>query len=95
MLRFSRKRLVEVGYVYSHADELGALRLPSSSRRRSPGSRAKPRLRFDPDLALERLSGCSAGRTSEPAEAPSPRAPRRRRPPALGTNVELLPIRGR
>src|SRR5262245_34567361 len=42
-------------YVYRHAGDLGGVRLSSGPR---------ARLRFNPALALERLSVCSASRTS-------------------------------
>jgi hypothetical protein len=73
-------------FVYSHADELGAVRL---------GAGARPRLRFNRDLALERLNACSVGRQSEdaPARTVEPKQPRRRRA-SLGSGVDLLPIRG-
>lgn len=77
---------VQPGYVYEHADELGARRL---------GTGPRARLRFSLAEVVERLGACSAGRQSEPRE-PAPRAAsartRRRR---SGTSVELLPIRGR
>lgn len=79
VLRVSR------AFVYEHADELGAIPL---------GTGPKPRLRFDPEAALERLSGCSPGRRSVAAEAVSIGASGGQRSLALGTNVELLPIRG-
>lgn len=74
------------GYVYAHADELGARRL---------GSGPRARLRFSLAEIDERLSTCTAGRGSGSLE-PAPQAasrPRRRRP--MGTSAELLPIRGR
>jgi hypothetical protein len=77
---------VAPSYVYEHADQLGARRL---------GTGPKPRLRFSLSEVDERLSACSASRQSdEPISAPQA-ASRRRARPALGTNVELLPIRGR
>jgi hypothetical protein len=73
-------------YVYEHADELGAIPL---------GTGPKPRLRFNPDVALERLSACSASRTSEAPEPTRRSQTRSRRRAPMGTTVELLPIRGR
>jgi hypothetical protein len=77
---------VERAWVYEHAAELGAIPL---------GSGPRPRLRFNPQLALERLSTCVTGRKSEPAAdrmaTPKARLRARRR---SGTSVELLPIRG-
>lgn len=75
----------KVGYVYAHADELGAIRL---------GKGPKARLRFDPERALERLNVCTTGRRSEHPEPAQPSRSRARRSPASGTRVELLPIRG-
>lgn len=77
---------VDVSYVYDHALELGALRL---------GSGPKAPLRFDLDEALRRLSSCSASRRSPEPAAAQQAAPRRRSRARLGTNVDLLPIRGR
>jgi len=74
------------GYVYQHADELGARRL---------GSGPRARLRFSLAEIDERLSTCSASRESDSLK-PAPQAvsrPRRRR--TMGTSDELLPIRGR
>jgi hypothetical protein len=83
---------VSVGYVYEHAADLGALRLPPP---KNAGSRtSKPRLRFDLDEVKRRIS-CYPGRESGPPD-PAPQAalrPRRRH--RAGTNVDLLPIRER
>jgi hypothetical protein len=75
---------VERSYVYTHAEELGALRL---------GSGPRARLRFDLDEVRRRIS-CEVGRESEPPDTASQAASRRRRPRSMGTNVELVPIRG-
>jgi len=79
---------VDRGYVYEHASELGALRL---------GTGPKARLRFDLEDVRRRLSttSCSVGRESGAAEAAQQAPSRTRRRRRLGTNVELLPIRGR
>lgn len=74
------------GYVYAHADELGAIRL---------GSGPRARLRFDVADVLERLSTCSASRKSATPETAPRQASRRRARPTMGTSGELLPIRGR
>jgi hypothetical protein len=72
-------------WVYEHAHELEPLRL---------GTGPKARLRFDLERVLEALS-CSPSRGSLPPEPPAPAAKARcRRASALGTTVELLPIRG-
>jgi hypothetical protein len=71
--------------VYEHAYELQPLRL---------GTGPKARLRFDLERVLETLS-CSTSRGSLPSEPPASVPKRsRRRPPGMGTTVELLPIRG-
>lgn len=57
---------VSRGYVYAHADELGAVRL---------GSGPRPRLRFDVERSLERLTSL-AGKGSPPAETASVRGSR-------------------
>ena len=73
-------------YIYEHAGELGARRL---------GSGPRARLRFDLDDALERAMPCSADRESAPPSTAVVKPIRRRRQPSrLGTDVELLPIRG-
>lgn len=74
------------GYVYEHASELGARRL---------GNGPRARLRFSLAEIDERLNACSADRRSD---VPNPRQeaafrPRRRR--RMGTEPDLLPIRGR
>lgn len=71
-------------HVYSHADELGAVRV---------GVGPRPRLRFDPAVVADRLGGSasSAGRGAQsPTEAERPRRRRASRRP----EGELLPIRG-
>lgn len=71
-------------HVYTHADELGAVRV---------GAGPRPRLRFDPAIVNERLaaSASPAGRDAESAaEAARPRRRRSSRRP----DGELLPIRG-
>jgi hypothetical protein len=79
---------VDRGWVYEHADELGAVRL---------GSGPKARLRFDLEDVRRRLSAtaCSVGRESGSEQAAPPAGSRSRRRKAMGTSVELLPIRGR
>ncbi len=77
---------VDRGWVYAHADELGARRL---------GSGPRARLRFSVAEVDQRLTACYEGRESrlpDPAPQAGPRPRRRRR---MGTIVELLPIRGR
>jgi hypothetical protein len=76
---------VERSYVYAHAEELGAFRL---------GSGPRARLRFDRDEVLRRTS-CSVSRESSAADPASSAIGRRGRRRRTGTDVELLPIRGR
>jgi hypothetical protein len=97
LARPTASRLVTVGelasrfgvtpaWVYEHQAELGVRRL---------GGGRRARLRFDPETA-ERSIICVTARESQPAALRTvepKRGARRRRP--LGTNVELLPIRGR
>ena len=77
----ARRRGCSPAWVYRHKDELGVIR---------QGDGPRPRLRFDPEVA------CSAGKRSlseqSSAQAEKPRGRPRSRP---GTDVPLLPIRGR
>lgn len=66
-------------WVYDHADELGV---------HKTGKGPRPRLRFDPGLALSKLSAHDTEETSTPATVPTPLAP------ALPAGVPLLPVRG-
>ena len=68
------------GWVYEHADALGAIRV---------GDGPRPRYQFDPELAGERLR--EMGRNGRPAPKPAPKPRRRRRWPSEG--VELLQAR--
>lgn len=73
-------------WVYEHADDLGAVRLP--------GGGSRPRLRFDPRRVADALASRQVGEESE-----APRgAPRRgRRPRIAATTVDgcpLLPVGG-
>ena len=77
---------VKPSYVYAHADELGARRL---------GSGPRARLRFSLAEIDERLSACSDSRRSESLKPAPTKGLRPRRGSPMGTNVELLPIRGR
>jgi predicted DNA-binding transcriptional regulator AlpA len=80
---------VDLSWVYAHKAELNAIPL---------GTGLKPRLRFrrsSIEAYLERAS-CQAGRESEKQETPANKPiKRRRRRTRMGTDVELLPIRGR
>ena len=76
---------VDRGWVYDHADALGAVWL---------GTGPKARLRFDPEKVTAALSAFDAGKgAGAPAPAPRRRS-RRRTPRASGTGLELLPVRG-
>lgn len=86
----ARQLRVSAGWVRSHADELGAMRLPGSDR--AP-------LRFDPD----RVAAVMADRAVEAAAMPArvaPVPPQRRKPgprrgataTTTGASFELLPI---
>jgi hypothetical protein len=72
--------------VYEHAAELGAVQVGGGSR---------PRLRFDPEKALEawsRRSGSKGSQAPQTSVAPSVR--RRRRSAPMGSGVRLLPVGG-
>lgn len=71
-------------WVYSHAQELGAIRL---------GTGPKPRLRFEVDLVAERLAARSVSEQSE-LQGPAPqRASRSPRVSRTGSSTDLLPIK--
>ena len=74
----ARRFTLSRDYVYEHAAELGAVRI---------GSGPKARLRFDPAIVRERMTGLSVQSRSEPQQ--ENRSPVRR-----GRKVTLLPIRG-
>jgi hypothetical protein len=83
----ARYLAVDRDWVYAHAAELGARRL---------GSGPRARLRFSLPELDERLRTCFEGRESKGPPRPESKPIRRhRRSAALGTSVELLPIRGR
>jgi hypothetical protein len=76
---------VDRSYVYEHAAELGARRL---------GSGPRARLRFSLE-DVNRAVSCFATRESWEARTPVVEPKRRRRKTGgLGSDVELLPIRG-
>ena len=73
---------IERSWVYSHAIELGAVKL---------GSGAKPRLRFDPEIAARVLQKVGEGPAADPPARSGERADR---PPGdMGMKVALLPVR--
>jgi hypothetical protein len=74
---------IERSWVYTHAIELGAVKL---------GSGAKPRLRFDPQIAARVLRRVGEGRAADP---PTRSGERAGQPRVSGGRAELLPIRGR
>jgi hypothetical protein len=79
----ARRFGIERSWVYSHAIELGAVKL---------GNGPKPRLRFDPQIAARVLR-----RVGEvPAADPPARSGERAGQPSVngGSGVRLLPIRG-
>jgi hypothetical protein len=87
---------VSADYVYRHADELGARRLPSAGNGRGKGT--KQRLRFsllELDERLQARNTCSAsGESEEAASRTAGPVRRRRRRRSMGTNMHPLPIRG-
>jgi hypothetical protein len=87
---------VSADYVYRHADELGARRLPSAGNGRGKGT--KQRLRFSlPELdeRLQARNTCSgSGRSGEAASRAAAPVRRRRRHRSMGTDSPPLPIRG-
>lgn len=64
----ARRFNVSTDFVYSHADQLGAVRL---------GDGPRPRIRFDPQLVAEKLTSCSASKGSETRKASSKAKPRK------------------
>lgn len=79
----ARRLGIERSWVYSHAIELGAVKL---------GEGPKPRLRFDPQIAARVLRMVGEGPAADPPTRSGERAgqPRRGREPG----VRLLPIHG-
>ena len=78
----ARRLGIERSWVYSHAIELGAVKL---------GKGAKPRLRFDPEIAarvLRKVGGQPAG------DSPARSGKRASQPQGSEGWAELLPIRG-
>lgn len=76
----ARRLGIERSWIYSHAIELGVIKLGDGSR---------PRLRFDPRVAVERI------RERSRQDRDATRAPRRSPEPVEGANrPRLLPIKG-
>lgn len=78
----ARRLGIERSWVYSHAIELGAVKL---------GSGPKPRLRFDPEIAARVLRKVGEGPAAEPPARSGERAVQPRRGGA--SEVRLLPVR--
>lgn len=78
----ARRLGIERSWVYTHAIELGAVKL---------GAGRKPRLRFDPQVAARALRGIGEGPAADPPARSGRRAGRPRRPEE---RVQLLPING-
>lgn len=78
----ARRFGIERSWVYSHAIELGAVKL---------GDGAKPRLRFDPEVAAGVLRRVGDGPAADPPARSGKRAGQPRGPEG---QAELLPIRG-
>jgi hypothetical protein len=79
----ARRLGIERSWVYSHAIELGAVKL---------GTGAKPRLRFDPEIAARVLRKADGRPAADP---PARSGKRASQPQDSEGRVELLPIRGR
>jgi hypothetical protein len=79
----ARRLGVDRSWVYTHAIDLGAVRL---------GNGPRPRLRFDPRLAVARLrAGVGAEGRSKPSKPPRRCVPTRA---DAGDRPRLLPIKG-
>jgi len=78
----ARRFGIERSWVYTHAIELGAVKL---------GSGTKPRLRFDPEVAERVLGRVEEGPAADPPARSGKRAGRPRRSEGA---AELLPIWG-
>lgn len=79
----ARRFGIERSWVYSHAIELGAAKL---------GGGAKPRLRFDPEVAARVLRRVGEGPAADPPARSGERAGQPRG--VRDSEVPLLPIRG-
>lgn len=80
----ARRFGIERSWVYTHAIELGAVKL---------GSGSKPRLRFDPEVAARVVQ--EWGKSSAAADPPARSGKRAGQPRGSEGRGELLPIRGR
>jgi hypothetical protein len=77
----ARRFGIERSWVYSHAIELGAVKL---------GSGSKPRLRFDPEVAARVLRRADEGQEADP---PARSGKRASQPQGSKGKAQLLPIR--
>jgi hypothetical protein len=78
----ARRLAIERSWVYSHAIELGAVKL---------GSGSKPRLRFNPEVAAQVLRRAGEGPEADP---PARSGKRASQPRGSQGKAQLLPIRG-
>lgn len=81
-VELARRFGIERSWVYTHAIELGAVKL---------GNGAKPRLRFDPGVAARVLRKVGEVPAADP---PARSGKRAGQPRGAGSRAELLPIRG-
>lgn len=79
----ARRFGIERSWVYSHAIELGAVKL---------GAGPKPRLRFDPEIAARVLRRVGEGSAADPPARSGERADQPQR--CRKSEVRLLPIHG-
>ena len=79
----ARRFGIERSWVYSHAIELGAVKL---------GDGPKPRLRFDPEIAARVLRTVGGGSAANPPARSGERAGQPQR--GRSSEIRLLPIRG-
>jgi hypothetical protein len=77
---WARRFGIERSWVYSHAIELGVVKL---------GSGSKPRLRFDPEVAAQVLRRVG----ERPADSPARSGKRASQPQGSKGKAQLLPIR--
>ena len=82
-VELARRFGIERSWVYTHAIELGAVKL---------GGGAKPRLRFDPQIAVRVLRKAGGESAADPPTRSGKRAGQPR--PGQGSEVPLLPFDG-
>jgi hypothetical protein len=81
-VELARRFRIERSWVYSHAIQLGAVKL---------GNGSKPRLRFDPRIAAKVLRKAGEKSAADPPARSGERAGQPQR--SRGSEVPLLPIR--